>query len=76
MTMSSKADAAPTESMQEVFRELDHELQQQLTLWEAIRKTDIPAFNELVHEKNVPSLGVLPWLFVPIRTATVFTDPA
>jgi hypothetical protein len=44
--------------MQEVFRELDHELQQQLTLWEAIRKTDIPAFNELVHEKNVPSLGV------------------
>jgi len=52
-----QADAAPTESMQEVFRELDHELQQQLTLWEAIRKTDIPAFNELVHEKNVPSLG-------------------
>jgi len=53
-----QADAAPTESMQEVFRELDHELQQQLTLWGAIRKTDIPAFNELVHEKNVPSLGV------------------
>jgi hypothetical protein len=53
-----QADAAPTEPMQEVFRELDHELQQQLAAWAAIRKSDIPAFNELVHEKNVPSLGL------------------
>ena len=58
-----QADAAPTAQMQEVFQDLDHELQQQRSLWDAIRKTDIPAFNKLVHEKNVPPLG-LPAVFV------------
>ena len=58
-----QADAAPTPQMQEVFKALDNELQQQLLLWDAIRKTDIPAFNKLVHEKNVPPLG-LPAVFV------------
>jgi hypothetical protein len=58
-----QADAAPTEQMQEVFKDLDNQLQQQLKLWDTIRKTDIPAFNQLVHEKNVPSLG-LPAAFV------------
>ena len=53
-----QADAAPTEQMHEVFNDLDHELQQQLARWEAIRRTDIPAFNALVHEKNVPYVGV------------------
>jgi len=58
-----QADAAPTEQMQEVFKDLDNQLQEQLKLWDTIRKTDIPAFNQLVHEKNVPSLG-LPAAFV------------
>jgi photosystem II stability/assembly factor-like uncharacterized protein len=53
-----QADTAPTNQTYDVFNYLDQELQQQLTLWNAISKTDIPAFNELVHDKNVPSLGL------------------
>jgi hypothetical protein len=51
-----QADTAPTEQTYDVFDYLDHELQKQLTLWNAISKTDIPAFNELMHDKNVPAL--------------------
>jgi hypothetical protein len=53
-----QADTAPTEQTYDVFTYLDHELQQQLTLWNAISKNDIPAFNELAHGKNVPILGL------------------
>jgi photosystem II stability/assembly factor-like uncharacterized protein len=53
-----QSDSAPTESTYEVFNHLDHELQQQLTLWNGISKTDIPAFNELVRDKNVPAVGL------------------
>jgi photosystem II stability/assembly factor-like uncharacterized protein len=53
-----QADTAPTEQTYDVFNYLDHELQQQLTRWNDIWKKDIPAFNELVHDKNVPALGL------------------
>jgi photosystem II stability/assembly factor-like uncharacterized protein len=53
-----QADTAPTEQTYAVFDYLDQALQQQLTAWNTISNTDIPAFNELAHDKNVPSLGL------------------
>ena len=53
-----QADTAPTEQTYDVFNYLDHELQQQLTRWNDIWKKDIPAFNELARDKNVPALGL------------------
>jgi photosystem II stability/assembly factor-like uncharacterized protein len=53
-----QADTAPTEQTYDVFNYLDHELQQQLALWNAISKTDVPAFNKLAHDKDVPALGL------------------
>jgi chromatin segregation and condensation protein Rec8/ScpA/Scc1 (kleisin family) len=53
-----QADAAPTEATYAVFDYQDQALQQQLTLWNTISKTDVPAFNQLVHDKNVPLLGL------------------
>jgi hypothetical protein len=53
-----QADAAPTEQTYAVFDYLDQQLDQQMKQWNAILKTDIPAFDKLVHEKDIPLLGL------------------
>jgi photosystem II stability/assembly factor-like uncharacterized protein len=53
-----QADAAPTEQTYEVFDYLDQQLAQQLREWDSIQKTDIPALNRELHEKDIPLLGL------------------
>jgi photosystem II stability/assembly factor-like uncharacterized protein len=53
-----QADAAPTAAMYEVFKYLDQQLQQQLSLWRSISDTDIRAFNRLMLDNDVPILGL------------------
>jgi hypothetical protein len=53
-----QADTAPTEQTHDVFDYLDQQLMQQLRQWDAILKTDIPAFNGVVHDKDIPLLGL------------------
>ena len=53
-----QADAAPTEQTYKVFDYLDQQLTQQLREWDAVLKTDIPAFNQVVHDKDIPLVGL------------------
>jgi hypothetical protein len=53
-----QADTAPTEQTYEVFDYLDQQLAQQLRQWDGIQKTDIPGLNRVLHEKDVPLLGL------------------
>jgi hypothetical protein len=53
-----QADTAPTDHTYEVFDYLDQQLVQYLRQWDAIRKTDIPAFNTVAHDKDIPLLGL------------------
>ena len=53
-----QADAAPTEPTYAVFDYLDQQLDQQLNQWNTILKVDIPAFDKLVHERDIPLLGL------------------
>ncbi|HMA42453.1 MAG TPA: glycosyl hydrolase [Gemmatimonadales bacterium] len=52
------ADAAPTEQSRAVFAALDAQLQAQLDRLHAIVATDVPAFNRLVAEQNIPAVLV------------------
>jgi photosystem II stability/assembly factor-like uncharacterized protein len=53
-----QADTAPTEQTYEVFDYLDQQLMQQLRQWDVILKTDIPTLNRVVHDKDIPPLGL------------------
>ncbi len=50
------ADAAPTAQSDQVFDELAAALQVQLDRLKAVLDTDIPAFNRLVKESDVPAI--------------------
>ena len=52
------ADAAPTEQSRAVFDDLDAQLQHQLDRLRAILAAEVPAFNRLVREQDVPALIV------------------
>ena len=53
-------DGAPTKQQYEVFKLLQGRLDEQLAAWKGIMSTDVPAFNELVKNKNVPVLYLPP----------------
>jgi len=53
-------DGTPTQQQYEVFKMLRGQLDQQLTAWKQIMSTDVPAFNELVKNSNVPVLYLPP----------------
>jgi photosystem II stability/assembly factor-like uncharacterized protein len=53
-------DSAPSQQQQEVFKMLRSELDQQLTAWKQIMQNDVPAFNELVRNSNIPVLYLPP----------------
>ncbi|HEX5434102.1 MAG TPA: glycosyl hydrolase, partial [Candidatus Angelobacter sp.] len=53
-------DSAPSKQQYEVFKMLRGRLDQQLAAWKQLLSTDVPAFNQLVHNINVPALYVPP----------------
>ena len=56
----SSARTAPTQQSYEVFDLLSQRLSEQLTTWNQITSTDIPAYNNLVKQQEVPALKVTP----------------
>ena len=53
-------DNAPTKQQYEVFQMLRSRLDQQLAAWKQIMSTDVPAFNQLVKNSDVPALYLPP----------------
>ncbi|HEY9403261.1 MAG TPA: hypothetical protein VIQ24_11395, partial [Pyrinomonadaceae bacterium] len=56
----SSADSAPTEQAYAVYEDLTGKINAQLQKLEAVLKTDLPAFNQLVREQNIPAVIVKP----------------
>lgn len=56
MGVASSADARPTDQTVTVFEELSAALQVQLDRLSRIVDTEVPAFNQLVREANIPAL--------------------
>jgi hypothetical protein len=54
----ASADARPTDQSVQVFDDLSAALQVQLDRLKAILDADVPAFNKLVHDADVPALSV------------------
>lgn len=53
-------DGEPTQQQYEVFKMLRTQVDQQLTEWKKIMSNDVPSFNELVRNSNVPALYLPP----------------
>ncbi|MDQ2936681.1 MAG: glycosyl hydrolase [Acidobacteriota bacterium] len=56
----SSADAAPTQQSYGVYDELVIQIDAQLAKLTQIMKNDVPAFNQLVREQNIPAVTVKP----------------
>ena len=56
----SSADTAPTEQTYAVYEELVVQVDAQLARLDQIMKTDVPAFNQLVRDQNIPAVTVKP----------------
>jgi hypothetical protein len=56
----SSADGAPTEQSYTVYEELTAKINAQLQKLDAVMRTDLPAFNQLVREQNVPAVIIKP----------------
>jgi hypothetical protein len=52
----STADAAPAEQSYQVFEMLKQRSDEQLSKWNAVVKNDIPGFNQLVQQQQVPAI--------------------
>ena len=53
-------DAAPTDQSYVVYEDLAAKIDAQLTRLRQVIDTDVPAFNALVREQNVPAVVVKP----------------
>ncbi len=56
----ASADAAPTAQAYEVYNDLGAQIDAQLAKLQQIVKTDLPAFNKLVREQDIPAVIVKP----------------
>ena len=56
----SQAEAAPNEQSYAVYEELVAQINAQLSKMSQIVKTDVPAFNQLVRDQNIPAIVVKP----------------
>ncbi|HEX8456867.1 MAG TPA: hypothetical protein VF656_06075 [Pyrinomonadaceae bacterium] len=56
----SSADSAPTEQSYAVYEDLTAKIDAQLQRLDAVMKTDLPAFNALVREQNIPAVIIKP----------------
>jgi hypothetical protein len=54
------ADTAPTQQSYEVFEVLSKDLDDQLAKWKEIVATDVPAYNSLVKQQEIPALKITP----------------
>ncbi len=54
----SSAQTAPTQQSYEVFDLLTQRLSEQLAKWNQITSTDIPAYNNLVKQQEIPALKI------------------
>jgi hypothetical protein len=54
------ADAAPTDQSYAVYDELVVQIDAQLAKLAQVVKTDVPAFNQLVRDQNIPAVTVKP----------------
>ena len=54
------ADTAPTQQSYEVYDLLSQRLSEQLAKWNQIVSTDVPAYNNLVKQQDVPAIKVTP----------------
>jgi photosystem II stability/assembly factor-like uncharacterized protein len=50
------ADSAPTQASYDVFDMLSKQLDEQLNKWKQILATDVPAYNDLVRNQQVPAI--------------------
>ncbi len=57
-TTVGSGDFPPNEGAKEVKAEITQQIDEQLKLYYEILKTDIPAFNKLVDEKNIPAIEI------------------
>jgi hypothetical protein len=64
----SSADAAPTEQSYAVYDELVVQIDAQLARLAQIMKTEVPAFNQLVRDQNIPAVNVKPPVGVGVNT--------
>lgn len=56
MSVAAAADARPTQQSYEVFKELSSRAEAQLGLLDLIEKRDLPEFNEMVKDADVPAV--------------------
>jgi uncharacterized protein (DUF2164 family) len=56
----ASADAAPTEQSYAVYDDLVGKIDAQLRQFEQVMKSDLPAFNQLVRDQNIPAVIVKP----------------
>jgi hypothetical protein len=54
--VASSMDAPPTDASVTVFNQLSTKLDAQFAKLEAIKTADLPAFNKLVREQEVPAI--------------------
>ncbi len=54
------AEAAPTAQSFAVYDELATQIDAELRKLEQIMKTEVPAFNQLVREQNIPAIVIKP----------------
>ena len=52
----ASADAAPTEPSYAVYRDLSARIDAELARLERVMAEDVPAFNRLVREKEIPAV--------------------
>jgi kynureninase len=58
--VAASADAAPTAQTYAVYEELVAKINAQLLKLDAIMKTDLPAFNKVVREQEIPAVMLKP----------------
>ncbi|MFN2492383.1 MAG: WD40/YVTN/BNR-like repeat-containing protein [Pyrinomonadaceae bacterium] len=56
----ARADAAPNDQSYAVYDELVVQIDAQLTKFGQIMKTEVPTFNQLVRDQNIPAINVKP----------------
>jgi photosystem II stability/assembly factor-like uncharacterized protein len=56
----SRSETPPNDQSLEVFTELSGQIDAQLQKFSQIMKTDVPAFNQLVKDQNIPAIVVKP----------------
>ena len=52
----NSADSAPTQASYQVFEMLSKQLDEQLSKWNQILNTDIPAYNDVVKKQEIPAI--------------------